>query len=290
MQHAYCIIAHSDPQQLCNLISLLDDARNDIFIHIDKKVDINKFALPCQYQSNVVFIKKRVRVYWGHSSLIECELNLLDAALTSGNDYAYIHLISGVDMPLKTQDEIHAFCDRYAGEEFIQFDNSDLNIRDLKEKTEYPYYWGHFQRLDGTLLNIIGCIIFRCSRFFVKALRIKSHYDFQLYKGSQWFSITRGLASWLVDNRKHIMQTFKHVWCADEMMTQTFVMLSPFAENISLRGNLRKIDWERGDPYVWQNCDFHELVYSDAMFARKFSMRQTPELINKLTKYLKECH
>ena len=74
------------------------------------------------------------------------------------------------------------------------------------------------------------------------------------------------------------------------MMVQTFVLLSPFAGNISPSGNLRKIDWERGGPYTWQDDDYDELVNSDAMFARKFSMRQTPELIKKLTKDLTKCH
>ena len=46
MQHAYCIIAHSYPQQLWHLIGLLDDDRNDIYIHIDQKVDIQLFTPP----------------------------------------------------------------------------------------------------------------------------------------------------------------------------------------------------------------------------------------------------
>lgn len=48
MQHAYCIIAHSYPQQLWHLIGLLDDDRNDIYIHIDQKIDIQLFTPPLQ--------------------------------------------------------------------------------------------------------------------------------------------------------------------------------------------------------------------------------------------------
>ena len=291
MQHAYCIIAHSYPQQLWHLIGLLDDDRNDIYIHIDQKIDIQLFTPPhCNYRSNVKFIDKRVKVYWGHYSQIVCELNLLEAVIASGKEYSYIHLISGVDMPLKPQDDIHDFCDKHMGEEFIQFDNSDFNIRDLKEKTEYPYYWGRHKRLNGLYSRTVGRVMFRISRMVVKGLRLRSHYDFDLHKGSQWFSITGGLAHWLVNNRKSILNAFKHVWCPDEMMVQTFVLLSPFAGNISPHGNLRKIDWERGGPYTWQDDDYDELVNSDAMFARKFSMRQAPELIKKLTKDLTKCH
>lgn len=37
-KHAYLIIAHNDFEILENLIILLDDMRNDIYIHIDVKV------------------------------------------------------------------------------------------------------------------------------------------------------------------------------------------------------------------------------------------------------------
>ena len=36
-KHAYCIMAHNNWAQLQMLIDCLDDMRNDIFLHIDKK-------------------------------------------------------------------------------------------------------------------------------------------------------------------------------------------------------------------------------------------------------------
>lgn len=37
-QHAYLILAHSDFQGLNNLLKVLDHPRNDIYIHLDKRV------------------------------------------------------------------------------------------------------------------------------------------------------------------------------------------------------------------------------------------------------------
>lgn len=37
--HAYLIIAHNEFEVLTKLIGLLDDNRNDIYVHIDKKVE-----------------------------------------------------------------------------------------------------------------------------------------------------------------------------------------------------------------------------------------------------------
>lgn len=242
------------------------------------------------YRSNVEFISKRIKVYWGHYSQVECEINLLDAVLSSNKEYGYIHLLSGVDMPIKSQNQIQDFFEKHAGEEFIQFDDSDFNMQDLKNKTEYPYYWGRHLRQDGLYSRTVGRFMYHISRIIVKTLRIRSHYNFVIRKGPNWFSITEDLARWLVANRKSIRKSFKHVWCPDEMVVQTFVLLSPYANKISAHGNLRKIDWVRGAPYTWQDDDYDELVNSDALFARKFSMNQTPELIKKLTKYLRQCH
>ena len=38
-RHAYLIMAYNNPEQLIKLIKLLDDSRNDIFVHIDKDAD-----------------------------------------------------------------------------------------------------------------------------------------------------------------------------------------------------------------------------------------------------------
>lgn len=42
-KHAYLIMAHNEPEIFHVLISLLDDYRNDIFVHVDQKSDISLF-------------------------------------------------------------------------------------------------------------------------------------------------------------------------------------------------------------------------------------------------------
>ena len=44
MKHAFLIIAHNNPRIFETLIGLLDFKDNDIFVHIDKKADINDFT------------------------------------------------------------------------------------------------------------------------------------------------------------------------------------------------------------------------------------------------------
>lgn len=290
-RHAYCIIAHNNPKQFYNLLGLLADERNDIYVHIDKKSDIYQFTAPfsdLNYPKNlhVFFIHNRVNVYWGHYSLIVCELNLLKAVSESPKKYDYVHLISGVDLPLKHQDEIHDFFDKHQGLEFIDFSTDDFNMKALKLNTEYPYYFGSYLSRHDWFAKIIGRNLFRIQRLVVKTLNIKSKYDVELYKGSNWFSITGNLAQWITAHRKIIIRTLKHTWCPDELMLQTFVMASPYKNNISSMGNLRAIDWTRGTPYVWRTGDFDELMKSHALFARKFSFTDFPEIIQQITNKL----
>ena len=110
-RHAYLIMAHNDFYILEKLICLLDHDRNDIYIHIDKKVKEFDF----DYYKNLVnksrlfYTEKRVDVRWGDYSQIECELTMLECAVKNGAQY--YHLISGVDMPLKKAEEMHKFYD-----------------------------------------------------------------------------------------------------------------------------------------------------------------------------------
>ncbi|MCR5670959.1 MAG: glycosyl transferase, partial [Butyrivibrio sp.] len=107
-KHAYLIMAHNEFHTLENLLKALDDERNDIYIHIDKKAgnvdtDMLRGAV---HRSGIFFIKRR-KIYWGTLSIVKCELDLLSSA--TKEEYHYYHLISGVDFPLKSQDYIHDF-------------------------------------------------------------------------------------------------------------------------------------------------------------------------------------
>ena len=106
-RHAYLILAHKNPRQLRKLIALLDDPRNDIFVHVDRKATFRSedWTRTCRH-SGLYFLDRRIRVNWGGVSIMRCELALLEAAAARGR-YDYYHLLSGMDLPIKDQDTIH---------------------------------------------------------------------------------------------------------------------------------------------------------------------------------------
>lgn len=105
-KHAYLIMAHNNWKILEKLLILLDDKRNDIYLHIDLKSDFIDFS--SKVHNANLFIFHEIDVRWGDISLIQVEFFLFKTAYCKGNN-SYYHLISGSDLPLKTQDEIHAF-------------------------------------------------------------------------------------------------------------------------------------------------------------------------------------
>ena len=74
-------------------------------------------------KSHLYFTQNRISVVWGDFSQIECELTLFTEA-TQKNNYDYFHLISGVDVVIKSQNEIHKFFSYHKGLEFVGFSNN----------------------------------------------------------------------------------------------------------------------------------------------------------------------
>ena len=269
-KHAYLIIAHGKFHMLKRLIAALDDERNDIFIHIDKKsgeIDENEFE-KCALKSQVTFVS-RISVTWGADNIVFSEMLLLKAAFNKGN-YQYYHLLSGMDYPIKTQEEIHAFFDKNQGMEFIDYWN-----RDLKEYQYRVQYYYPLQEKIGRYTYDLKTILLRIqSKLYVffqwmgKVNRLKT-YKGDLKIGSQWVSITNRFCEYLLKNEELIYMLFEKGIAVDELFIQTLCWNSEFRYNIYREGAMRLIDWKRGNPYEWKEEDIDEILKSKCLFLRK---------------------
>ncbi|WP_297712636.1 beta-1,6-N-acetylglucosaminyltransferase [Clostridium sp.] len=288
LKHAYLIIAHNQFELLEKLILLLDDERNDIYIHIDKKVmDFNfENFLNMTKKSNVYFID-REDVNWGGYTLVNVEMMLLKAAIQY--NYEYYHLISGVDLPIKTQDEIHSFFTKNKGKEFVHFDSLNLSS---EEYNRVKYYYFVQDKISSKnpmktffrRLEILGVKLQK----IININRIKD-LNIKLGKGAQWFSITNNFAKYIIENETLIEDIFKYGNCVDEMFVQTILLNSKFKDNLyyknfdnNYKSILRYIDWERGKPYIFKRSDYNQLMSSEHLFARKFDLNKDSEIINKI--------
>lgn len=146
-KHAFLIMAHNEYDILNKLLLLLDDERNDIFIHYDKKSKLPPL-IELKYLNIHVF--KKVDVGWGEDSQIECEMFLFNEAYKKG-PFDYYHLLSGVDLPLKSNDYIHDFFDQNKGKEFVGIMDEQSCFICYKRVCYYYFFvryerrkWGRF--------------------------------------------------------------------------------------------------------------------------------------------------
>lgn len=300
-KHAYCIIAHNDRYCLERLISLIDDPRNDIFLLIDRKASprLSEGISTTFSKLTVIPEEEQIDIRWGGLSQVKAELLLFKKVNEKGS-YDYLHLLSGMDLPLKTQDHIHNyFGSLTTGTNIVAFSHGKSIEENVAFKTRYrhPFVENQRFRKDGNLIHFLTDFYCKSFRTMAVAMQkvagIKRKWKgIEIKKGSNWVSITGDFAAHLVKNENSILKKFRGVICADEIFLQTELYNSDFSETVldfygEKEGSLRKIDWERGNPYIWRKKDFRELMESEDLFARKFSSDTDKEIIDMIYQQLK---
>lgn len=285
-RHAYLIIAHTNWEQLQKLVSLLDDKRNDIYVHIDKKSNTSNLRLNTQF-SKLVFVERH-NVRWGDVSQIKAEMALFSAAVSGGKTcYTYYHLLSGVDLPLHNQDYIHSFFKRYQGLEFIGFSGKELDVKNrVYCHNFFVPYIRHRVKIVGRLFNALRK---KLNNIQIHArLNIQNDKNIQFRYGANWVSVTHSFVIELLKRKDEILKMYRYAFCSDEIYKQTFVFNSQFRNKVfdlddEFHSCMRDIDWDRGRPYTWQTTDDYDyLSKSERLFARKFDYTKYPEIIDRL--------
>ena len=281
-KHAYLIMAHTNFPQLQILINLLDHPNNDIYLHVDKRsVDFRPEMI--QVSASTLTIIDPIRITWGGHSQIQCELNLLKAS--APNHYRYYHLISGIDLPLKSQDEIHEFFEAHYPENFINFHAPSNESKSFLYRIEQYHI---FQDLMGRNKGLLPGLLRRANNGFIalqKLVGFRRKQYIPPYKGTNWFSITDELAQYVLSQEALIKKQFYYSSCADEVFLHSVAMASPCRDTI-VDDCLRAIDWDRGDPYIFRQEDVDGLLVSPNLFGRKFDSRVDAQAIDKIVAHL----
>lgn len=286
-KHAYLLLVHKNPKQIKKLLELLDHELNDIFIHIDKRSDMTPalFEGVCK-KSRLVSIP-RIDVQWGGTSIMNAEFELLRAAVPGV--YRYYHLLSGMDLPIKSQDDIHKFFEENDGREFLTlWPNNKQTFESFHYRTIFP------ENNRFILAKKIKAIY----RFIEKKLNKTVNNGIQEKFASQWFSITHDFARFILDNEKWAKKVFHLTSQTDELFVPTLLFRSPFAKNLydaneykekqgtHEGGSLRFIDWTGEGiirhPKTFRTEDFDRIMKSGCFWARKFDENTDSEIIDRI--------
>lgn len=264
--HAYLILAHNDAELLKTLVNCLDDARNDIYIHWDAKS--GKVPELRTKNARLYVLDERIKVSWAGFSMVKAEYLLFKEAFKNG-PYAYYHLLSGADLPIKSQDYIHQECDRMAGTEFIAF--ADVPQSEIDYRVQHFFLFPEKFKGAGIVKKAIRgiCLI-------AQDLDGYRRTEVTVKKGSQWCSVTQAFVEYLLSKEEEVGRIFNHTFCPDELFVQTVCYNSDFYNNVKktdseFDGNLRFIKWENGELLPIEENDLEKMTESDRWFARKFS-------------------
>lgn len=280
MKHAFLIFAHNEQPVLELLLAMLDDARNDVYLHIDaRSKQLQQWAIGFKMKNaGLYLIEPTHKVYWGDISQVQVEFDLYKKAYYNG-PYAYYHLLSGVDLPIKNMDTIHAFFTQHQGTEFVEFWDGLAHDRDLRRKlSRYCLYTHHMRdkKNKGHYLPSFARNMFyllQKTHFFSRKL------DRNFRKGAAWASFTHDLCTQLIKEEEYFLKRMRYVLCPDEFVIPTVANNKPFLDKVykpevGQSPILREIDWERGingGPHTWVEDDLDRLIKSPNLFARKFS-------------------
>ena len=288
LRHAYLIAAHDKPAQLRTLLALLDHADNDIYLHIDRKATgISGDDLRAAAPLSRMFFVPRLDARWGDEVFIDVIVSLLRMA--SAEEHAYYHLLSGADLPLKKQDEVHAFFAAHAGQEFVDFDCETVDKAMLRQRIGR---W-HIRQPLRPLAKKAHRVMEACWLDLQKLLRVDrlKNCPVVFQKGAVWFSISHVCAVYALRQEESNRACFAHSVCADELWLHTALVGSPFMEKRAFSGfgdecaaTMRFVDWSEGgrSPRVLRNEDYAALMESGMLFARKFDESKDGEIIRRI--------
>jgi hypothetical protein len=279
MEVAHIIMAYKNPSQVERLVQQLVHPHCDVFIHLDKKVDISDFRF-LEAHSNVYFIENRVTCNWGGFSFVRAISASVRQVLGAKKNYNFINLLSGQDYPLKSSDYIYSFLKGNMGKSFISYEMS----------SDSPW-WKHavtrYENFHLTDFNIRGRYRFQRllnaifpKRKFPLAVKLYGSAD------ASWWTLSRDCAAYIIDQldtNPKLMRFMSFTWAGDEFLFPTLIMNSPFQADV-INNNLRHIVWEGAspNPKIFTIADLDLLKGSNRLFARKFDQNVDSEILEKL--------
>jgi glycosyltransferase involved in cell wall biosynthesis len=273
MKFAYLILAHKNPTQLLRIVKALDADYVRFFVHIDAKCDEQPFREVLSCRDNVYFTSHRFNVNWGGFSMLEATFRLISDMLKFSELPDYVHLISGMDFPIKSKQDILDFFKLHNGKNFIET---------FSLPTPRWQYFGMNRVLYNWKIDTLG--LTAAYDDVAKQQPQNALPDFKLYGGSQWWSLTGNCIEMLLNmynSKNEIINFFRSTFCPDEMLFQTAICNSQFKQTVADE-NMRKIDWGKGTPKIWRNEDYYKFISCKELFARKFDAEIDSKIIDRL--------
>ncbi|SET37434.1 Core-2/I-Branching enzyme [Paenibacillus sp. NFR01] len=244
---AYVILCHKNPEQINLLIDDLTDKHVEFFLHVDKKSGIEAQIV---HREDVHFVRRPSEVSWGHYTQIECILKCFELVAEHGN-YNYVHILSGQDLPLVSNTAIAEFFKANEGQQYLKY----VRLPNDKEMWGCMYrvsvYYPKFlvsrslrtAEIRNRYMNLVMSV-----PFLQRSLK---HLPGELYKGSNWMSLTGACMAYILEyvrTSPGYVKHFRNSFCGDEIFFHSIIMNSPYREHV-VNEVKRYTDWDTGPEY-----------------------------------------
>lgn len=304
---AYLILAHDRPGHLARMIRALDCEGVTFFIHIDAKSDLGAFKQAVPPGRRVKYLEgaERVAVHWSGYSTVVATLNLMNAAMGSGESFVRYALLSGADFPIKNR---HAIRDRlHSKTEFIRTDffidpfEDKLLAQRVRHIHLYDYPWLNPRTTPSPFL-------FGWAQRFLRLVPRGKFPDIPIYQGSAWWALTHDCVEYILTyfhEHPAYAKFHKYTCTPDETFFHSIVVASPFRRMMShdVEAPQQTFDWDDYAshfidwatpgielPKVLDLSDLPRIQKSGAFFARKFQSPASDALLDRIEEMISTAH
>ena len=308
--HAFLIATHAFPEQLEDIVNLLEASNHFFFIHIDKKSKKMLSSEPVarlKRKENVIILDS-MAVYHAGFSQVACTLRLFEEAYRYERcPMDYFHLISGQDYPCMSNSDFDAVFEHHE-KSFMHFDTPE-EIEKYRKRT-YPLPQQSYVRKTIYFRFIDLHIPFlpsKIRRVLIKSLNLIA----RIYKrepindmvgGWNWFSWHRQVVEYVLEfvkNNQKYIRRFNFSYSADELIFHT--ILYDKADKLNIKNDsLRFVEWHPREgetlghnyasrkylihPRLLDEREYDKIVKSGAIFCRKIHPVHSAKLVALLKK------
>lgn len=280
---AFLITAYKDEKQLTKLIERVSQI-GYVYVHVDtksKEIDVEKLNSMGFKDTEII---SKYKIYWGAMNHVHAILDLMRKALDNPKIH-YIHIISGQDYPVRSNDDfINTFDEDYRS---IHMSCSDRGVYDSGVVDRYALVHPSVN-MDPT--SFMARAINKIALGFQHTFKIRKQGigEFRdVYKGMIYMSAPRDAAQYVLDYLKEhprFLKDLQYAHIPEEFLFQTVLKNSGFAENVT-GVSLRYNDWAGGDgksPAYINEEKYDEIKHGEYFFARKIMTGMSDRLLDRL--------
>jgi hypothetical protein len=301
-EFVYLVLAHDRPEQLIRLLRTLriGSPNSAILLHHDAKSNPPDAAILSEL--GVKLVQPRIAVSWGDISQLDAFLASIGFAVDQV-DFSWISVISGQDYPLRPLDII---------ESELRASTYDAFIRATPAGAYRSRYYSHFwavprfpfahhvptymrEFLDGVrrqlskrqgLIQIEGGPRGTPLRLGIFWPAHPFSTEFACYKGSDWFTLSRRAAAFLLDfgdNHPRVLNHYRRTFIPSESYIQTVLWNAKRLRTFN--DNRRYILWDQSrlaHPLTLTMQHFDAMTSSGKDFGRKFDMTVDSNVLDEL--------